>query len=197
MKVFAAVLLATATLAQVPVVRAETLTGTQVNGNLWVDGNTGQNAFDQSSATINSLVEFTGESYGGSAGYCEYLANFSAAKVAITDICTPTATAAAAATSPASSVSHDNFEMTFTDSALLGDAVSPIDNGLGLSAALSGDTLTLTLTDGYATSNSSAFAITTAVTPEPASWQLLLLGCSGMLSIAYVAKLKSSREAEA
>ena len=194
MKFLAALALVLTLLIPVPAAHADSLKRTKVSGVLWVDGNTDQDDFYQTSSKIGPGVEFTGTSLFGSAGNCSYFVNFSAAKVGITDKCFAVSTFALPEVSDQVTFAHDNFEMSFTDPALLGDAITPIKNGLGLTYSLTGDTLDFDLTNGDATSNKSTFAITTAVTPEPPSWQLLVLGLGSMLGFGFMAKSSSSRD---
>lgn len=195
MKALVALLVASATFANVAVSHADTLKNTTVTGTLWVAGETDYNDFDQSSAKIGPPVEFTGESFSGAAGTCDYTVNFSAAKVGVSDTCLQITTfAAAAAAAKTPKFDHDNFEMIFTDPAFVGDMVTPIKNGLGLSYSLTGDTLKLSLVDGLSDTNKSTFAITSAVTPEPASWQLMALGLGGLLGIAFLTRLPATAD---
>lgn len=172
-----------------PVSHADTLKGTSVTGILSVDGS--QNDFSPAMRTVGPGLEFNATEVGSSGITCEYTANLSAKKIVIRDACSSAVSELAALAPDARGDAKPPFTMTFTDAALSGDTVTAINNALGLTFSLTGDTLTFSFDDADPAGKRSSFAVTSAVTPEPASWQLLALGLTGMGLLAGTTKLRT------
>ena len=189
MKIAAGVFLtAIALFAYAPDSSATLLRGSTVFGTLNIDGSP-VNEFGSNPEKVGAGLEFnyTDETFQFSSGVCEYTANLSNEKIAIGDVCTAPITEIAAVTPDLTKNGHSPFVMTFTDTALAGTDISAINNGLGLDFSLVGDTLTFDFSGGNTVSNRSTFA----VTPEPASWQLLVLGLAGALCFGRFARSRS------
>ncbi len=177
-----------AVFAYAPDSSATLLRGSTVYGTLNIDGSP-VNEFGSNPAKVGPGIEFnyTDETFQFSSGVCEYTANLSNAKIAIGDVCTGPITEIAAVTPDLTKNGHAPFVLTLTDTAFANDPISAINNGLGLDFSLLGDTLTFDFAGGNTVSNRSTFA----VTPEPASWQLLALGLAGVLCFGRFARSRS------
>lgn len=177
-------------LAYAPASFADTLKGSTVQGFLSIDGSS-TNDFSPTTAVVGPGIEFNAAEYTLPFGdTCEYTANLSASEIAIRDVCSAAITAVASASTAALKNPKPPFTMTFTDTALTGDSLTPIANGLDLSYSLSGDVATFIFDSTDPSGNASTFSVTSAVTPEPASWQLLFLGLAAFAFAARSAKLR-------
>lgn len=193
LRITASILAIAALFASATVSRADNLRGTTVDGSLFISGDTTYNYFNlidpstPATAVVGPGVEFSFAYLGGG---CSYTGNLSNNQIAISDVCTAT-TDLAGITPDATRNYHDPFEMIFTDPAFADDAITPINNGLGLTYSLVGDTLTFDFAGGNPDTNRSTFSADLAQTPEPASWSFLALGA---LAAFGVSRLKGAKE---
>ncbi len=190
MKTFVSALAITALVSFLPSAHASSLKGSTVTGVLYLDGDTSTNYFATASAdgTDTAIVgpgpEFTTFVFNFFSPSCTYTANLSAAKIAISDVCSA-AIISEVATPDVVKNEHDPFQLILTDPAFVGNSISILTDNLGLGLpTVSGDSLTFDFAGGFPDGNKSTYAVSTAVTPEPASWQLLALGAAGLLGMA-------------